>query len=287
MTGTPAPFKAAAKASLCRNGTVLSASPCMIKNGGSSLDTYVIGLAFRAVSRARLPLPPISWATGCSVIAGSMHTRVRSARPYQSITPCTRLDSAGGPGSHSAASPAVPSSAARCPRPSPPGDHAIPIDMVLRGMRPQPAYRRLAVLDLGGELGILTQAIIDAGHDVALIRPRQRNAAVLAALFPRTAVDPHDQREGPAAFGRNVKVKLLAVMAAGHISEVLENLQARGVRRECFGWLRLLRKSETGQKGCGQEQKNQARYSSNRADDTGMITPPRLRRIASYFQGSC
>jgi hypothetical protein len=105
----------------------------------------------------------------------------------------------------------------------PPGDHPIPINMVLFGMRPQPAYRRLAVLNLGGELGILAQAVIDAGHDVSLLRPRQGNAGVLAALFPPAAVDPHDQRERPAAFGRKVNVKFLAFMAAGHIGDILEN----------------------------------------------------------------
>ena len=107
----------------------------------------------------------------------------------------------------------------------PPCDHTIPVNMVLRGMRPQPAYRRLAVLYLGGELVILAQAIIHAGHDVALLRPRQRNTAVLAALFPRASVDPHYQLERSVAFGRNVNIKLLALMAASTYARSLKTFK--------------------------------------------------------------
>src|SRR5262249_55436363 len=53
-------------------------------------------------------------------------------------------------------------------RGSTPDTDMIAIQPILLGLGPQPADRRLAILDLRGELRMLTEPVIDAGHRKSL-----------------------------------------------------------------------------------------------------------------------
>ena len=58
-----------------------------------------------------------------------------------------------------------------------PDADAVRVEVVLRGVGPQPADGRLAVFDLGREDGVLAQAVVDAGHGVALGGQRARRGS--------------------------------------------------------------------------------------------------------------
>src|SRR5262245_55523038 len=65
---------------------------------------------------------------------------------------------------------------------------------VYAGMRPQPAYSGLAVLDLRGEDGVAAVAIIQAGYSVAQGQERRRVHVGPGLRQPSATVDPDDKR---------------------------------------------------------------------------------------------
>ena len=133
------------------------------------------------------------------LVALALPIVVRSAGPNQSTTHCTRLDWSRLP----AACLPIPSRRRWCPagrpggrRPSAPDADVVGIEVVLGGVGPQPADRRLAVFDLRGEDGVLAEAVVDAGHGVALGGQRHGGAVLLAA---GPATPRRESRRPPAA----------------------------------------------------------------------------------------
>ena len=98
------------------------------------------------------------------------------------------------------------------------------IEVVLLGICPQPANGCLAVLDLGGEEGVLAQSVIDARHGVALADQRDRRATFLAAGRPTAPVDPDDDGQGVICLGGQIQVELVAGVSASDILQVAVDL---------------------------------------------------------------
>ena len=114
-----------------------------------------------------------------------------------------------------------------------PDADVIGVEVVLLGVGPQPADGRFAIFDLGGEHGVLAQAVVDAGRGVALAYQRYGGATVLVAVLPASAVNPDHQRQGMlGGLLRQVEVEFLQFMSAGDVGQVFEYLDAR--RRALF-----------------------------------------------------
>ncbi len=152
-------------------------SPWTIRNGGSSFVTYVIGLARWTLSLFSWMGPPISFDSGesgasWSILLGKLLIFVKSVGPKKSHN---RLHPAGDAGVGAdvevvhVARRAEQGDQVPARRGTPDAD-AIGIDAVLIRVRPQPADRRLAVLDLGGEDRVLAEPIVDARDRVAVAR---------------------------------------------------------------------------------------------------------------------
>ena len=108
-----------------------------------------------------------------------------------------------------------------------PDADVVGVEVVLGGVGPQPADGRLAVLDLGREDGVLAQAVVDAGHGVALGGQRHGGAALFAAGPPGPAVNPDDQRQPALGLLGQVEVQAVSLVAALNILEVPQGLDAR------------------------------------------------------------
>src|SRR5262249_18006438 len=75
-----------------------------------------------------------------------------------------------------------------------PDTDPIRIQTVFFGVRSQPANGGLAIVNLGGEGGVLRQAMVDAGDGIALGGEIQGPCSFLAAALPATGVNPDHQR---------------------------------------------------------------------------------------------
>src|SRR4051812_23607243 len=88
------------------------------------------------------------------------------------------------------------------------------IEVVLRGVRPQPAYGCLAVVDLSGPDRLVTQPVPDRHARVLTTldeRPHLSIAAPFVSFVPAAAVNvDHDrQRLVAGALGRQIEVQPL------------------------------------------------------------------------------
>src|SRR5262245_21918826 len=80
-------------------------------------------------------------------------------------------------------------------------------------IRPQPADRCLAVLDLRRENRLVAEAMADAGHSVSFTEERKGLAGIgPAATKPGAAVDPHDHWDRGIGLCREVEIELLLLM---------------------------------------------------------------------------
>ena len=95
----------------------------------------------------------------------------------------------------------------------------IRVQVVFGGVGAQPADGGFAVLNLGGEDGVLAQAVIDRGHGVTPGQIVQGRPHFLAAASPGAAMDIDNQRQVLAVL-RQIQVELLARVPIGHISQV-------------------------------------------------------------------
>jgi hypothetical protein len=87
-------------------------------------------------------------------------------------------------------------------------------------MRPQPADRGFAILDLRRKNRVLTQSVVNARHGVTALEIAQRRAAFLAATFPRAAVNPNDDRHWIRRARRKIEIQFLTLMPLRNISDV-------------------------------------------------------------------
>ena len=110
-------------------------------------------------------------------------------------------------------------------RGSPDAD-VVRVEVVLLRLGPQPADRRLAVLDLGGEHRMLAQPVVDAGHRVALADERHGGAAILAAGLPGPAMNPDDQGQLALGLLRQVKVEPMPLVTVLDVREIPQDLDA-------------------------------------------------------------
>jgi hypothetical protein len=69
------------------------------------------------------------------------------------------------------------------------------VEVVFCGVSPQPAYGRLAVLDLGREDGVLAEPIVDARCGISLASQPYGGAVILVAGLPGPAMNPDDNRK--------------------------------------------------------------------------------------------
>ena len=125
-------------------------------------------------------------------------------------------------------------------RRSAPDADVVGIEAVFLGVGAQPADGCLAVLDLGGEDGVLAEAVVDARRRVALGDQRDRRAAVLAAAIPAASVNPDDDGQGMVRLGGQVEVELVAGVSPGDIFQIAVDLHAWGqgwLGRRCCGFL--------------------------------------------------
>ena len=104
----------------------------------------------------------------------------------------------------------------------------IRVEAVFGGVGPEEADGRLAVLDLSGEQGLATEAVVNGGDGVATFEMAHgRVAAGLAAALPSAAVDPDDQRQRAIGLSGAVEVKFVA-FAMGAVFEVALDAGAFG-----------------------------------------------------------
>ncbi len=95
--------------------------------------------------------------------------------------------------------------------------HADPVgvDVVLRGVGPQPANGRLDIVNGGGEGIFRSQPIGDGHGDIAVLGQAEAQAVVTLAIAgpEAAAVDAQDRREGTIALLRpgQVELKVLVV----------------------------------------------------------------------------
>ena len=100
------------------------------------------------------------------------------------------------------------------------------VDVVLGGIGPQPADRRLAVLDLRGKNGVLAKPVVDAGHGVALGRKRYGRDS---SLCFRPASHRRESRPSAAAGLRllgQVEIQAVSLVAALDVRKVPHDLYA-------------------------------------------------------------
>jgi hypothetical protein len=112
----------------------------------------------------------------------------------------------------------------------------IGVEVVVLRMRSQPADGGLAVLDLRGEDGFLTETILDAGHSIAFEHEWGHGAGKFVPGTPAAAVDVDDERE--RFFGRcrgQVEVEHLRFIAAFDVGDVLLDFDGRGLLGEEAG----------------------------------------------------
>ena len=105
---------------------------------------------------------------------------------------------------------------------APDADAAL-VDTVFFGMDAEPADGGFAIFDLGGEDGVLAEAVFDAGGCVTEREQGARGAIVLVACGPSAAVYPDDERKRGGGLLGEIKVDLLPGAAIGDVGKVAED----------------------------------------------------------------